>query len=268
MAGGGLRLHRDPHGPLDARRLRPRRHEHGQYVSARPDHRLRPLRLARGLRSPLDAQYHRRAGPALLLRRSALGGRVEPGAPRPRPVPARAGYEAARGRARRVLEELRARAPGHDARQARADVPRRARLARRLRPEPGGRRRQRAHRRAPARARARRDGYDDLLPRPRGGPQRRRRGRRGAAHSDPSRLLRPRRGRHGRPHAHARLAPSLHRAPSRSDIRRPSAGRPNERRQPEVRAAQLPRAARDRRGRGGPRRQGRRATRGPPSALR
>jgi hypothetical protein len=45
---------------LDARRLRARRDEHRQHVDPRPHDRLRPVRLARRLRSRLDAQHHRR----------------------------------------------------------------------------------------------------------------------------------------------------------------------------------------------------------------
>ena len=55
-------------GRLDARRLRARRDEHRQHVDPRAHHRLRPLRLARGLRPRLDAEHHRRAAPPLSLR--------------------------------------------------------------------------------------------------------------------------------------------------------------------------------------------------------
>ena len=49
---------------LDARRLRARRDEHRQHVDPRAHHRLRPVRLARGLRPGLDAEHHRRRGRA------------------------------------------------------------------------------------------------------------------------------------------------------------------------------------------------------------
>ena len=58
-------------GALDARRLRARRDEHRQHVDPRPDDRLRPVRLARRLRSRLDAEHHRRARPPLPLRPAA-----------------------------------------------------------------------------------------------------------------------------------------------------------------------------------------------------
>jgi hypothetical protein len=54
-----LRAHRAPDGALDARRLRARGNEYRQHVDPRSDHRLRPLRLGRQLRSRLDAQHHR-----------------------------------------------------------------------------------------------------------------------------------------------------------------------------------------------------------------
>ena len=58
---GGDAPHRVAGRGVDARRLRPRRDEHRQHVDPRPDDRLRPVRLARVVRSRLDAEHHRRA---------------------------------------------------------------------------------------------------------------------------------------------------------------------------------------------------------------
>ena len=56
---------------MGARRFRPRRDEHGQYVDFRFDDRLRSVRLARKLRSELDAEHDRRRTKTLSLRQSS-----------------------------------------------------------------------------------------------------------------------------------------------------------------------------------------------------
>ena len=58
----GRAAHRVDGRRVDARRLRARRDEHRQHVDPRPHDRLRPVRLARAVRSRLDAEHHRRAG--------------------------------------------------------------------------------------------------------------------------------------------------------------------------------------------------------------
>ena len=74
----------------------------------RPDHRLRPLRLARGLRPGVDAQHHRRRGPALLLRQPAAHRAVEPRAPGRSAAAAGARQGAAGAGAGALREHLRA----------------------------------------------------------------------------------------------------------------------------------------------------------------
>ena len=66
-----LRAYRGDDRPLDAGGIRPWGDEHRQHVDPGPHHRLRPLRLDRQLRSRLDAEHHRRAGPPLPLRLAA-----------------------------------------------------------------------------------------------------------------------------------------------------------------------------------------------------
>src|SRR5882724_6685389 len=66
------------HGRLDAPWLRARRDEYRQSFDPRRDHRLRALRLARRLRPDVDAEYHRRAEPALLLWQPARHRAMEP----------------------------------------------------------------------------------------------------------------------------------------------------------------------------------------------
>ena len=67
LVRGGLPAHRGDDRALDARRLRARGDEYRQHVDPRPDHRLRPLRLAGELRPGLDPQHHRRRRPPLPL---------------------------------------------------------------------------------------------------------------------------------------------------------------------------------------------------------
>ena len=71
----GLPAHRAHGRALDARRLRARRDEHRQHVDPRADDRLRPVRLARGLRPRLDAEHHRRRRPPLSLRPTSRASR-------------------------------------------------------------------------------------------------------------------------------------------------------------------------------------------------
>ena len=73
----GLRAHRAHGRALDARRIRPRRHEHRQHVDPRPHDRLRSLWLDRQLRPRLDAEHDRRRGPALPLRPAAADRALE-----------------------------------------------------------------------------------------------------------------------------------------------------------------------------------------------
>ena len=70
-------------GAVDARRLRPRRHEHRQHDDLRRDHRLRPVRLHGGLRPGHGLQLDRRraaATPTATSRSSPSG--TSPGSPR------------------------------------------------------------------------------------------------------------------------------------------------------------------------------------------
>ena len=109
LVRGDLPPHRRADRRLDARGLRPRRDEHRQHVDPGADHRLRPLRLARGLRSGVDAEHHRRRGPALLLRQPAADRAVEPGAPRRSAAPADRRQGAAGAGTGGVRRDLRAR---------------------------------------------------------------------------------------------------------------------------------------------------------------
>ena len=94
-------------GPVDARRLRPRGHEHRQHDGLRRDHRLRPLRVHGGLRPGDGVQLHRHRRP-LRLRQPARRGRVEPRPPRRGPAAAAGpGHRAGRGPGHRGARGLR-----------------------------------------------------------------------------------------------------------------------------------------------------------------
>ena len=94
----GRAAHRVDGRRVDARRLRARRDEHRQHVDPRAHDRLRTVRLARAVRSRLDAEHHRRVGPALPVRQPAAGRALEPRAARAR---ARAAGRRHRAAARR-----------------------------------------------------------------------------------------------------------------------------------------------------------------------
>ena len=70
LVRGDLPAHRRDDRRMDAGGLRPRRDEHRQHVDPGADHRLWSVRLARGLRSGVDAQHHRCGGAALPVRQS------------------------------------------------------------------------------------------------------------------------------------------------------------------------------------------------------
>ena len=119
----GHAAHRVAGRRVDARRLRARRDEHRQHVDPRAHDRLRPVRLARAVRSRLDAEHHRRVGPALSVRQPAGGRALEPRAARARARAARGDLEPLRAAVDRVPGEFSVAVSPHDAAQARAGRP-------------------------------------------------------------------------------------------------------------------------------------------------
>ena len=75
---------RPSRSPVAPPRLHPRRYEHRQHLHLRRNHRLRPLRLSRGLRTGQSLQLHRQPGP-LRLRQSAPRRPVETSCASPKP---------------------------------------------------------------------------------------------------------------------------------------------------------------------------------------
>ncbi|CAA9389656.1 MAG: UPF0061 protein YdiU, partial [uncultured Phycisphaerae bacterium] len=218
---------------LAAGGVRPRRDEHGQHVRARPDDRLRPVRVARAVRPELDPQHHRRRPGPLPLRLSARHRPVEPRVPR------RGADAADRQRGARPAEPRRL--PRHVPRVARphARAEAGAVLDRiRGRPETGGGR--------VLAARGRGDGLHPVLPR----AVRVARQGRGLERRHVPRARRPgllrRRARRGPSGRVAGLVRPLRPArPAGARLRR-GAEPGDEAGEPEVRLAQLPRPERDR----------------------
>ncbi len=103
----GLPAHGGIDERLDAARVRARRDEHRQHVHPRAHHRLRALRLARGLRPDVDAEHDGCRGAALLLWKPAADRAVEP-----RASCRGAAADHAEGRARGRTEALRQHLPG------------------------------------------------------------------------------------------------------------------------------------------------------------